>query len=148
MKMAQRTLKNILKNIEEHHQSPATGLVSPAAAIQVFRHRMRALWIPSTSRPRLCVQKRTSMISSQVSGRNPIQTTATSKKGQELINWWWTLPPQGKNWTQERTHTTNMLLRINLADAIPPWKIVWVLWFNSLLKRNLMLCENVAFWWC
>ena len=39
------------------------------------------------------------------------------------------------------------LLKINLADGVPPWKIVWVLCFNNLLIRNLIFCENGAFWW-
>ena len=42
----------------------------------------------------------------------------------------------GSSWTHKRTTTTNILLRIRVAHGLLPWKIVWVLFFNLVLKRH------------
>ena len=47
----------------------------------------------------------------------------------------------GSNWTQKCTLKQTRLLCIRVAHGLPPWKIVWVMFFNWVLIRHNIFWE-------
>ena len=81
----------------------------------------------------------------QVKGTKEVKENQTFSKGKGKGNVWKNYAP-GSSWTQWWTPKTNILLWIRVAHGLPPWKIVWMLFFVGGLIRHHIFLEIAHLW--